>query len=120
MPHVFDTNSLRVLNNYYPPHFPSFWKLFDEAVEKEEVVSVREVYNEVVKLIKDEWYLDWLKQHKAMFLTPGAEEMQFVAEIFKVNHFQTLVGEKQRLQGLPVADPFVVACARMSNWNCCH
>jgi hypothetical protein len=46
-----------------------------------------------------------------MFLTPGTEEGKFVAEIFKVPHFQQLVGEQQRLLGKYVADPFVVACA---------
>jgi len=34
MPFIFDTNSLRVLGNYYPERFPSFWKRFDEMVEK--------------------------------------------------------------------------------------
>jgi hypothetical protein len=29
-----------------------------------------------------------------------------------VQHFQSLVGEKQRLRGSPVADPFLVASAR--------
>src|SRR5262245_61757252 len=111
MPYVFDTNSLRVLGNYYPGQFPSFWALFNDAVEKQEVVSPREVYNEIVNQVKDQWYLDWLKHHKDMFLTPGVEEGRFVAEIFKVPHFQQLVGEQQRLLGQYVADPFVVACA---------
>lgn len=115
MPFIFDTNSLRVLGNYYPERFPSFWTRFDVAVESKEVVSVREVYNEIVKQIKDEWYLEWLKVHKEMFLVPGAEEGQFVAEIFKVAHFQQMVGEEQRLKGQYVADPFVVACAKVSD-----
>jgi hypothetical protein len=33
-------------------------------------------------------------------------------QIFKVKHFQALIGEKQRLKGTPVADAFVIACAR--------
>jgi hypothetical protein len=28
-------------------------------------------------------------------------------------HFQALIGEKQRLMGTPVADPFVIACAKI-------
>jgi hypothetical protein len=115
MPFIFDTNSLRVLGNYYPDQFPSFWTRFDVAVEKKEVLSVREVYNEIVKQIKEDWYLDWLKGHKEMFLVPGAEEGQFVAEIFKVAHFQQMVGEEQRLKGQYVADPFIVACAKVYN-----
>jgi len=83
MPFIFDTNSLRVIGNYYPDQFPSFWERFEAAVNSKEVLSVREVYNEIVQQIKDEWYLEWLKNHKEMFLTPGAEEGKFVAEIFQ-------------------------------------
>ncbi len=38
-----------------------------------------------------------------------------MAEIFKVSHFQQLVGEEQRLKGQYVADPWVVACAKVCN-----
>ncbi len=59
---------------------------------------------------KDIW--KWVKEHKAMFALPGADESTFVGEIFKVPHFKALVGEQQRLKGSPVADPFLVASAR--------
>jgi hypothetical protein len=36
-----------------------------------------------------------------------------VAEIFRISHFQGLIGQKQRLKGDPVADPFVIACAKV-------
>jgi len=51
-------------------------------------------------------------QHKGLFLTPTPEETALVAKIFQVKHFQALIGEKQRLKGQPVADPFVVAMAK--------
>ena len=35
-----------------------------------------------------------------------------MAEIFKVAHFQSLVRKKERYQGKPVADPFVIAKAK--------
>ena len=44
-PYVFDTNSIRVIGNYYPDHFPSFWMQFEQAVSDGEVKSVREVFN---------------------------------------------------------------------------
>ena len=115
MPFIFDTNSLRVLGNYYPDRFPSFWEHFETSIHKKEVFSVREVYSEIVAQVKEDWYLDWLKAHKDIFLTPGAEEGQFIAQIFSVQHFQQLVGEEQRLKGRPVADPFVIACAKVCN-----
>lgn len=110
-PYVFDTNSFRVLENYYPDRFPTFWRDFDEVVESGTVVSVREVYNEMERLTRTPWLMDWAKQHRTSFLVPTPVEMQFVAEIFRVPHFRTLVGETQRLQGYPVADPFLIACA---------
>jgi hypothetical protein len=36
------------------------------------------------------------------------EEMEFVVEIFKVKHFQSLIRKKEQLEGTPVADPFVI------------
>lgn len=79
------------------------------------VVSIREVYNELERQMAETWLWDWLREHRSMFLTPGPEETAFVAEIFKVIHFRALVGEKQRLRGSPVADPFLVACAKVRN-----
>jgi len=61
----------------------------------------------------DEHTNSWLAQRKELFTTPSVPELQFVAEIFRIPHFQTLIGEKQRLVGTPVADPFVIACAKI-------
>ena len=116
MPYIFDTNSIAALSHYYPKRFPSFWTLFDAAVEAEEAVSAREVLRELDNhTFLQPWLADWLQKHKSMFRIPTAEEIQFVVEIFKVKQFQALVGEKQRLRGSPVADPFVIACAKISD-----
>jgi hypothetical protein len=48
-----------------------------------------------------------------MFVVPTSEETTFVAEIFKVAHFQILVGQKQQLKGQAVADPFLIAAAHV-------
>lgn len=112
-PYVFDTNSFRVLENYYPKRFPTFWSNFDGTVEAGTVVSVREVYNEMERLARTPWLLEWAKEHRDSFLTPTSAEMQFVAQIFSIPRFSSLVGKTQQLQGYPVADPFVIACARV-------
>jgi hypothetical protein len=39
--------------------------------------------------------------------------MSFVAQIFSVPLFRQLVSERQRLRGSPVADPFVIAMAKI-------
>jgi hypothetical protein len=115
MPFVFDTNSLCVLGNYYPARFPTFWERFEDAVLSGEVLSVREVYNELQQLNRKGWLLNWFEEHRDLFLLPTPQEAEFVAEIFRVPHFRMLVGEKQRLKGTPVADPFVIACAYARN-----
>lgn len=110
---VFDTNSLEVLGNYYPERFPTFWEKFETAVESGEVISVREVYSEIERLKRNQQLWNWIQGHREMFVTPTAEETQFVREIFKVQHFQNLVGATQRLRGWPVADPFIIAVAQV-------
>lgn len=113
MIYVFDTNSIRVLGNYYPERFPSFWKRFRGFVVSGTVISVREVSNELEHQVTQEWLSQWLKENRQMFVVPGPEETLFVAEIFKVPHFRTMVGTTQQLKGQPVADPFIVACAKV-------
>lgn len=39
--------------------------------------------------------------------------MLFVQEIFKVEHFQIIISRKNLLSGKPVADPFVIAKAKV-------
>lgn len=74
---------------------------------------MREVYRELTNRNVPEWLLDWAKENRQIFLTPGEGETEFVNEIFRVPHFRGLVSERQRLQGRPVADPFVIACAQV-------
>jgi len=115
MIYVFDTSSFIVLTHYFPQRFPSFWEQFDEAVSQGAIISVREVYNELDAQISKKHLRDWLGSNKRIFLTPSKEETEFVAEIFAVPHFQYLVTQKQRLKGSPVADPFVIASAKINN-----
>lgn len=109
MIYVFDTSSIIVMGHYFPDRFPTFWNHFENAVQSGTVISVREVLKELAS--PREWLMDWVNDHKEMFLVPGPQETKFVATIFQVPHFQMLVTEAQRLRGQPVADPFVIACA---------
>jgi len=113
-PYVFDTNSVRVLGNYYPERFPTFWKEFENASQTGLVISTREVYNELEALGNTPaWLWNWVQARRQLFPMPTSEEQAFVREIFDVAHFRALVGATQRLQGHPVADPFVIAAARV-------
>ena len=53
-----------------------------------------------------------------MFVTPGAEELAIVRKIFAEKHFQTMIRKQERLQGKPVADPFVIARAKFLGEAC--
>jgi len=53
MIYIFDNNTLSgIFRHYYRDSFPSFWVLFDKAVLEGNIVSVREVRNEIKKLGK--------------------------------------------------------------------
>lgn len=114
MTYVFDTSSLRSLQHFYPSVFKSIWDELDALAGRSEMISTREVFNELERQAVSEEVLQWAKAHKALFATPTGPELQFVAEIFKIKHFQGLIGAQQRLKGTPVADPFVIACARIN------
>ena len=112
MTYVFDSSSLIVLfRHYYPHRFPSLWERFDALVLERRIVSVREVRKELEEC--DDRLSDWVKDNSLLFPVPGADELDFVLKIFEVRHFQALVRKKERLNGSPVADPFVIAKAKV-------
>lgn len=115
MVYIFDTNSFQVLSHYYPENFPTVWDNIELLIEEGRFISAREVLKELENggANQNQFILNWIKSHKKIFLTPTTDEMIFVSQIFKVQHFQQLVGAKQRLKGTPVADPFIIACAKI-------
>ena len=113
MIYVFETSSIRSLQHFYPSVFKTIWDGLDGLVQHQRLVSTREVWNELGRQNVSADVLAWAKQNKQVFTTPNAAELQFVAQIFQVKHFQNLIGEQQRLKGTPVADPFVIACAKI-------
>ena len=115
MIYVFDTSSIRALQHFYPSVFRTIWQGLDGLVQAGEMISTREVFNELERQSVSQDVLKWVKTNKAIFTTPSPAQLQFVAEIFKVAHFQNLIGAKQRLKGEPVADPFVIACGKLNN-----
>lgn len=113
MPYIFDTSSLSVLKNLYPAIFPSFWEAFDRLVATGDVVSVEEVYKECMRRVDSEHLTQWIERNRPIFTPPSEAEMEFVAEIFAVPHFQQLVGQDVILRGGLVADPWLIARARV-------
>lgn len=114
MVYVFDNSSLIVLfNHFYPDRFPSLWERFELLKEEQRIISVREVANELERYAGKNRLIGWIKNNRDFFHQPNHEEMKFISEIFSVNAFQTLVRKQERLYGHPVADPFVVAKAKL-------
>ncbi|HNX31163.1 MAG TPA: DUF4411 family protein [Holophaga sp.] len=114
MIYIFDTSSIRSLQHFYPKIFKSIWDGLDALVGQENLVSTREVFNELERQAISKDVQQWVKDNKSLFSVPSSSELQFVASIFQIKHFQTLIGTQQRLKGMPVADPFVIACAKQN------
>jgi len=114
--YVFDTNSLSVLfDNFYLDRFPSLWEKFDQLILVGGIVSVREVYNEITRRERDTRLIEWAKNQRELFVQPTVKEMQFVGQIFAVPHFRALIRKKEMLVGTPVADPFLIAKAKVDS-----
>jgi hypothetical protein len=96
MKYVFDTSSFRELERFYPNVFKSIWV----KMERDDLPDHLHLW------IKD-------KGRDNIFTIPTPEELRFVQTILSVRHFQVLIGSKQLLRGSPVADPFVIACAKV-------
>lgn len=117
MIYIFDSGPLiNLFKHYYPARFPSLWESFDALIAEERIISVREVKNEIGG--RSDRLSDWVKENRKLFLTPTHDELNFVTEIFKVRHFQAMIRRRERLQGKPVADPFVIAKAWATEDGC--
>ena len=114
MKYVFDSDSLiNLFGHYYPETFRTLWEKFHALVAAGELISVREVFNEIGS--RDDSLASWAKEQKnILFLESTTEELKFVGEIFQVRHFQAMIRKQERLKGKPVADPFVIARAKVS------
>ena len=113
MKYVFDSGPLiDLFRHYYPSRFPTLWENFHVLVSEDELISAREVYNEIDS--HEDVLANWAREQKnKLFSQPTIEEFQFVREIFQVRHFQSMIRKKERLRGKPVADPFVIARAKV-------
>lgn len=113
MIYIFDSNTLiKIFNHYYRERFPSFWEKFDEYVSAGKIISVRAVKTE----LKDgrNSLADFVRQNN-IFDMPTNRETEFIAKIFQNQHFQSLISKKVILQGKEVADPYLIARAKILN-----
>lgn len=116
MSYVFDTNIfITLFSNYYRERFPSLWALFDEMIDKDRITSTREVLREIED--RNVGLFKWAQNNQRVFTTPNAKEGAFVAEIYKVAHFQQNIERQKILQGGKNADPFIIARAAAESYS---
>lgn len=113
MLYVFDTSSLIVTGHYYPAVYPGFWQRLDSYVGSGTVINVREVRNELDRQGTEEHLRDWVQANSHIFTIPSSEEMRVVADILAAPQFSNVISNKAILAGIPVADPFIVAAAKV-------
>lgn len=111
--YVFDTGAFYTLGHYYPSRFPTIWTHINGLVSDGRLWSVREVRRELENNCPFPHIEEWLANNLHVFKKPDAVEMDVVAQIFKIPIFLGLIRRKNILKGLPVADPFVVASAKV-------
>lgn len=80
------------------------------------ITSTREVFNELEGRGDD--LSDWCRANRSLFQTPTPSELEVVRKVFSVPHFQAMIRKKERLEGKPVADPFVIARAMVLEGGC--
>lgn len=113
MIYIFDTSSFIVSGHFFPNRFPTFWENFNDYVARGKIISVREVLNELDQKASVPHLREWIKANKNIFLVPTTRELAFVSKIFEIKHYQQIIDEEHRLKGNPVADPFLVASAKI-------
>lgn len=113
--YVIDSSSLIYLGKFFPSRFPSLWKHFDELSANGRLISVRECRKEIGNYGENDFIKEWAKNHSEIFLPASPVESSFIAQIFSIPHFSQLISEKAILQGKPVADPFLIASAKVKN-----
>lgn len=111
--YVFDSDVLiDLFTNFYHSRFPSLWNNFDDLVNQDRLLSVREVKNELNSYHKNDSLKKWINRNNNIFKQPDEIEMVFIKKIFAIRHFQAIIRKKSILNGKPVADPFLIAKAK--------
>ena len=118
MKYVLDTGVFRKLLSSYPKGgvFKSHWEQIDDGLKRQELISVDECYEELIRYYNEENDdRKWLKDRKSYFHYPSSEESLFIKELLKNKKYQEMIHYKNIISNAPSADPFVVAKAKIEN-----
>ncbi len=110
MKYVFDTGPFIDCRYYYPNIFKTYWNKLNQHAEIRDIISVREVYNEIQK--GSDIVSDWADQNSSIFEEPSAGEFEVVRDI--MSRHKELIRMLNFTGGRPVADPFIIAKAKVN------
>ncbi|MGA2939207.1 MAG: PIN domain-containing protein [Syntrophobacteraceae bacterium] len=111
--YIVDTNSFYTLGHYYPSRFPTIWRKVDDLVREGKLRSVKEVRREIESNCPFDHITEWVRTNRKIFKAPSIEEMTVVSDILSKKQYRRLVKRSNILRGLPVADPFIIAAAKV-------
>jgi hypothetical protein len=111
MKYVFDAGPFLAARDYYPAVFKNFWRLLNGLVADENIISVREVFNEITRV--NNIISQWANENEHIFQKPVTEEFSIITGIMQKH--PELIKSKNYSSGLPVADPFLISKAAINN-----
>ncbi len=115
MIYVVDTCVFRnIFYHVYRSVIPEIWDSLEDMLSSGEIISVKEAYKELeLQFVKNGKVLNWLKKYKSSFHDATNNEAIIVSQIYENRNFQNGVKEKNIRNGIPVADAFLVAKAKI-------
>ncbi|HUU87943.1 MAG TPA: DUF4411 family protein [Candidatus Glassbacteria bacterium] len=113
--YLFDTNIFYSLSVFYPENFPSVWEDINSLATNGNLISVREVYREVLKNCPEEHIEFWVIRNKKLFVIPDENELKYLLTLMKSEENRNLIKLNNITKGLPVADPFIITVAKHRN-----
>ena len=103
--YMVDTSSFTELPRTYPrPHFAGVWRMVEELVRVERLVSIDEVLRELEG--QDDEIAKWAQRHRKLFLPLDNDVQKRAREILKSH--PRLLDLKKKKSG---ADPFLISAA---------
>lgn len=111
MKYVFDSGPFIDCRYYFPNIFKSYWAKLNMLAKSKDILSVKEVYNEIQK--GSDIVSDWANKNIDIFEKPSNEEFEIVKNI--LSKHKELIRIVNFSGGSPVADPFIIAKAKMNN-----
>jgi len=112
--YVFDSNTfINLFRHYYESRFPTLWANFHDLITEGRLISVREVKIELQTYYRTDRLTKWIQENDEIFKQPDDSESKFIKDIFEIERFRRIIERKKILSGKPVADPFLIAKAKI-------